>query len=307
MTIDYRVVVGGSNSKSGVLGLSPRQGEVVEQIIAETFDEIDRVYNNWNPDSEVSRFNRLRGGEEMVISDAFENFLRETDKMVIVSEGRFDPSIVPLQKIWKEHLDKGSVPTEDEIAEVLPAVGWHRIQFGNGKIVKEDDRTSLDLGGIAKGYCVDLLVERIVEAGFNHVMVEWGGEIRGHGHHPENRAWSVYIGCLDDENPENAIGEVELKNQSIATSGDYIQNWSVSHHGKETVYFHIIDPRTGRPLESNSHTIASATVLAPTCLFADALAKGAIMQPSIQEAEHWALSVKTEYPDIQFWFFAREE
>lgn len=307
MTIDYHVSVGGLHGNREVFGSSYEKDKVIEEIISKTFDEIDRVYNDWNPNSEVSRFNRLKGGEEMLISEEFEGFLRQTDQMVSLSEGKFDPSIAPLQKIWKEHLDNGSVPSKEQIEEILPAVGWHRIHFGNGKIVKEDDQTSLDLGGIAKGYCVDLMVERIVEAGFQDVIVEWGGEIRAHGHHPANRAWRVSIGCLDDEDPSRAIAQVNLNNQSIATSGDYIQNWSVSQGEQKIVYFHIIDPATGKALESNSHTIASATVLAPTCLFADALAKAAIMQPSLQEAERWAHFLKNEYPEIQFWFFAREE
>lgn len=297
MTIDYHIVV----------NMAQKDEEKVKEIIANTFQEIDRIYNKWNPNSEISRINRLEAYETISLSLQLEYFLRLTEKMVEQSEGRFDPTVEPLQKIWKDHLERGIIPSQERIDEILPAIGWKNIHFGKGKIFKDQSKTSLDFGGIAKGHCVDLIVEKIVAAGFNDVLVEWGGEIRVHGRQSVERPWSVMVSGLDEMDSRSVIAQMSLDNQSIATSGDYIQNWSIQQDGYEVVYFHIIDPRTAKPLESTSSSVASATVIAPTCLMADALAKAAIMHSSFSAAKEWVDEMNRRNPDIKFLLFSREE
>ena len=297
MTIDYHIVVNSIENDQ----------QLISAIINDTFREIDRIYNNWNPNSEVSKINRLKAYEIISISPELDYFLHLTERIVKLTEGRFDPTIAPLHEIWKNHLQRGETASQGEIDNILPAVGWHHLYLKEGKIFKDHSKTSLDLGGIAKGYCVDLLVERIVKAGFNDVLVEWGGEIRAHGRHSTQRPWNIFVGRLNDIKPQNAIAKITLENQSVATSGDYIQNWSIKQNGVETIYFHIIDPRTGKPLESTLSSIASATVMAPTCLLADALAKGAMIHASLPEAREWANELSGQDSNLKFWLFTREE
>lgn len=297
MTIDYRILIGDP--------LTNDQKNKVQKTIQTTFEEINTIFNKWNPDSELSRLNRLKAGEVVPISAELESFLQKTDQIVRLTEGRFDPTIEPLQQLWKQKLLQQQEPTESEIAEILPAIGWDKIHVSDGQFYKDHDRTALDLGGIAKGYCVDLLVERLNDLGLPDVYVEWGGEIRASGQHPEHRPWHIYISRLDDSLPQHALAHLDLVNQGIATSGDYLQNWTVSN-GKKT-YFHIFDPKTHRPLVMTDTSIASATVLAPSCMLADGLATAAMMFPSIKEAQEWAVSIKQRYPEIQFWWFSRDE
>lgn len=297
MTIDYHIVVNSTK----------KDEKMIKKLIENTFDEIDQIYNNWNPESEISIINQLKAFEVISLSPELENFLHITGKMVELTGGRFDPSVAPLMKIWKDHLEVGTVPPVNEIEEILPAVGWGHLHFGKGQIFKDHDQTSLDFGGIAKGYCVDLLVERIVNAGFDHVLVEWGGEIRAHGRYSTDRHWKVFVSNIDEADSDNAIAEINLENESVATSGDYIQKWSVWENEMEMIYFHIIDPRTAMPLKSTISSVASATVLAPTCLLADVLAKVAMMHPSLSEARFWADEMSRLHPDIKFWLISREE
>jgi FAD:protein FMN transferase len=297
MTMDYHIRVEGAQIDK----------QQIQEIINKTFCEIDQIYNKRNNKSEITKINQLKANETIEISSELENFLELTEVIVKMSEERFDPTIEPLQQLWKDHLEVESVPTSAEIAEVLPAVGWKNLHYGNGKFFKDHDKTSLDLGGIAKGYCVDLLVERIVAAGHSNVFVEWGGEIRIHGRHLDERPWRVFVARLNDLDPQNAIIQIDLCDQSIATSGDYIQNWSVRQRHSETVYFHIIDPKTARPLESTLSSVASATVIASTCLLADALATIAMMHSSIEEAKLWAEQISKKDPNIKFWLVSRNE
>lgn len=296
MTIDYRVIIGHP--------LLQNEKNQIEDIVNQTFKEIDDVYNKWNPESEISKINQSKKGVIIPLSEKLEKFLYLTDSVVKLTKGRFDPTIEPLQQLWKTHLQRGEIPSEQKVQEILPAVGWKKIHYGNGTFYKDHDKTSLDLGGIAKGYCVDLLLENLVNAGFKNVFVEWGGEIRVSGKHPDDRPWSVFITGLYDVDPNNALAYINLDNQAVATSGDYLQNWKIEKDGVETIYFHIIDPITGSPLIAASN-VASATVVADTCVLADALATVALMHPSLEAAQQWADEISKDNKDIKFWLYSR--
>lgn len=268
MTMHYRIIV--------------EKSDGVADIIAMTFDEVNRVYNKWNPSSELSKLNRLKKGEKASLSPDLYKLLAIADKVVKATEGRFDPTIEPAQQLWKAKLSRGEIPTDHEVAEVKKIVGWHHIHFDEGVFFKDHDGTSLDLGGIAKGYAVDLLAERIAMMSPD-VFVEWGGEVRTEGRHPSGRPWTVYICGLRDTDPDNALATLELEGSSLATSGDYLQNTQVDG----ITYFHIIDPRTCRPLVMTPTSIASASVKARTCAEADGLATAAMLFPSKEAAAQW--------------------
>lgn len=280
--------------------------QVVERIIEKVFREINLVYNRWNPLSELSKFNRQPAHVYTKISPELESFLAFTGHFVELSEGRFDPTIEPLQTLWKKRLTRNEVPSQEEIDQILPAVGWKHFSVENGHITKDHDITSLDLGGIAKGYAVDLVIERLNAAGYPDVYFEWGGEIRATGQHPEGRPWIVWIAHLKSNNPQKAVDLVKLEGEGIATSGDYEQFWVIRHpDGSETTYFHVLNPITGRPLISRNDSIASVSVVAPTCAIADALATSAISFPTLEEAEEWSKKAQEVYPTARFWFVKR--
>lgn len=293
MTIDYRITIGS--------GLPPQKKIEIEQIIATAFSEVDSIYNKWNPDSELAKINHAPARVAIPLSPQLESFLKQTDQIVTLTEGRFDPTIEPMQQLWKNKLEKGGLPTQSEIAALAPAIGWKNIHFGNGTISKDYETTMLDLGGIAKGYAVDILTERLNEGGFSNVYVEWGGEIRATGHHPERRPWNIFISRLEDPDAAQAIALVNLRNQAIATSGDYYQYWTVG----DRRYFHIIDPHLHTPLIASKDSIASASVLADTCAFADGLATAAMTFSSVDAAQAWATSIQDRYPSVTFWIVSR--
>lgn len=302
MTIDYRILIGQS--------LSRKDKTFISMLITKTFDEVDKIYNKWNPFSELSLLNKLDTGEKVQISSQLEHLLVLTDKIVKLTEGRFDPTIEPLQALWEKHLTQGKVPSQAEINAIAPFIGWNKIHFDKGLFYKDKAEVSLDLGGIAKGYCVDLLVTGLNKAGFENVYVEWGGEIRTSGEHPDKRPWKIFISSLGNTNPEEAAAVLSLNNQAIATSGDYLQNWKIQQAGSESdkmIYFHIIDPNTMQPRIITPHSIASASVLASSCAFADGLATAAMMFSSVQEVETWIEKIKTQFPELSFWIISRNQ
>lgn len=299
MTIDYKIIIGKP--------LNDSEEKKVRNVIQETFNEVNTLYNKWNPQSELSQLNHLNGDEKKRISPQLEKLLQLTDKIVKVTEGRFDPTIEPLQQLWKASLAKAEEPSPEQIQQALQLVGWNHIHVENGFFWKDHRETSLDLGGIAKGYAVDLITERLNATGYPDVYVEWGGEIRTSGQHPEKRPWKIFISRLDDTDPKHAVAHLSLNNDAIATSGDYLQFWKINKNGREIIYFHIIDPRTGYPLEAHAGSIASASVLAPTCAFADGIATALMLFSTEKEAQEWVEVLKNETTSLRVWLITRTD
>jgi thiamine biosynthesis lipoprotein len=285
MTIDYHITVGHP--------LNLLQKQAIQRIINTTFQEINDIYNKWNPQSEISQLNDLPAYKIHPLSLQLYQFFKRIDHLVKLSEGLFDPTLEPLQQLWKDKLENSFIPTAADIAWIKPALGWNKIHFEEGKFYKEDSRSQIDLGGIAKGLAVDLLVERLNAAGFSNLLVEWGGEMRASGEHPDRRPWTIYISHLGDPSPSKAIATVHLHNQAIATSGDYFQFWTINQPGEPpSTYCHIFHPHTLTPLVAKKGSIASASLLAPDCVTADALAKVLMLWQSPQEAQAWMIRAK---------------
>lgn len=294
MTIEYHISVGDPLTRS--------KKEQIQQIIAATFQEIDDLYNKWNPNSELSRFNRHPARVPFTLSPELYHFLLRLDRLVCLSEGRFDPTIEPLQKLWQEKMEEGGEPGTQELDALKSCIGWNTIHLADGMIWKEDGRTKMDLGGVAKGLCVDLLVDRLNQAGLHHLFIEWGGEIRTLGEHPSGRPWHVYIRRLADSDPSAAIAQLDITDQALATSGDYFQYWEIfPQQGGKKTYCHIFNPKTLAPLEVKTGSIASASLLADDCVTADALAKVLMMFDSVEEAKDWLEKVKQELPNVECW------
>lgn len=298
MTMQYKVLVGHP--------IDTAQSRKINTVIAQTFHETDTIFNKWNPSSEVSELNQLKAGISTSLSPLLQRLFKETDQIVKLGQGRFDPTIEPLQQLWKDKLQQGAIPSDHETAQIASAIGWNKIDFSDGVFKKQHDNTQLDFGGVAKGLCIDLILERLKAEGFENLFVEWGGEIRASGQHPEGRQWTIYISRLGDNDVDHAISTLHLNDQAIATSGDYLQNWTIKSSDKEIItYFHIFDPKTLRPLEASHTSIASTSVLASNCALADGLATISMMFSSPSEATAWAESIKEQFPDISFWIISR--
>ncbi len=276
MTMPYHITVGKR--------LLQKERKEVAALIEKTFLEVHDLFDNWNPNSEISRLNAADKDTLIPLSKPLQDLLALCEKIVSLSGGRFDPTIEPLGKIWR---DKKKSPCPEELQTICDAFGWQHISIRHGIFKKDCPNTRLDLCAISKGCCVDWIVERLQQMGYRDLMVEWAGEYRASGHHPENRDWIVQIDPSFTIN-QQPIAPIPLRNCAIATSYNR----------------HIIDPLTASPLESS---IAFANVIAPTCALADALATAALLFHHRKEAENWAQEVVDLYPEVSFWILSRRE
>jgi methylenetetrahydrofolate dehydrogenase (NADP+)/methenyltetrahydrofolate cyclohydrolase len=281
MTMPYHITIGKE--------LSPKEHKAVFEVIEKTFAEVHETFDNWNPNSEISRINALPKETLTPLSPPLQDLLTLCEEVVTLSGGRFDPTVEPLSKIWRESKLKKETPSNEALQNACDALGWNHISIHNGIFKKDNDLTRLDLCAISKGLCIDWLVERLQKLGIENLMVEWAGEIRAMGHHPESRDWLVQInpGLTVNQQP---MAPIALRNSAIATSGN-------SH-------FQIIDPLTASPVEKTEYSVAFATVIAPTCALADALATAALLFSTRKEAESWAQEVVELHPEVRFWILS---
>lgn len=228
--------------------------------------QVNDLMSPYREDSEISRFNNAAVGEKVVLSPSTWMVVLEALRYHRLSSGAFDVTVAPLIKLYRPYLkgEKEGFPTRAEIASAREKAGSLNISYDapSRTISKGIAGLEIDPGAIAKGYAVDRATEVLVSLGMRNGLVEIGGEVRLVGKHPEGRAWHT-----DIEHPRRGgerLLRLEESNVAVATSGDYRQFFEY----EDKRYSHIIDPRSGRPVSNN---IAGVTVLASTCLKADAL------------------------------------
>jgi thiamine biosynthesis lipoprotein len=241
-----------------------------EQAIDKAFSEIERIDNlmsTYNPDSEISRLNRKK---KLKVSDEVLELIKKAKYFYEISDGAFDITVGPLVKLWniKENMQREQgdirIPKEQEIKKALSYVGSKFIEIDEqNKIIKlKKKKVVLDLGAIAKGYAVDKAVEVLKKEGVKSALINAGGDIYCLGKKGRN----YWVIGLKNPREMNSISEAfKLKDRAVATSGDYEQFFIY----KNKRFSHIIDPRTGYPVDNS---ISSVTVFANDCLTADALA-----------------------------------
>jgi thiamine biosynthesis lipoprotein len=178
-----------------------------------------------------------------------------------MTDGAFDIRIAPLTDLWGFRTDNPHIPDIAAISKALPLT---RSDF----ILKEDScelktaGSGLDVGGIAKGFAIDLAVEKLQSLGIKSGIVSAGGDVKVFGSLEKNKKWR--IGIRHPRKADDFYTIIEIEKGAVSTSGDYQQYFEVDG----IRYHHIIDPETGYP----PHHCVSATVIAETGATADALA-----------------------------------
>lgn len=205
-----------------------------------------------------------------------------------LSEGRFDPTVSPLVEAWG--FGRNHKPSSDTVAidSILTFVGIEKTHKKGKMIIKDDKRTNFNFSAIAKGYGCDMVGEMFKRNGVSDFMVEIGGEITLSGKSPTGKDWKI---AVDTPIEGNSPGEdtaiiLSLTDAGLATSGNY-RNYSIEGTVK---LVHTISPKTGRPFIGE---ILSATVIAPSCMEADAIAT-ACMASNREEAKELFKLTNTE-------------
>lgn len=230
--------------------------------------EVNKRLSMFDPKSEISLFNQNNTGETIAVSLDFYSILVTAKKLHSLTDGAWDGTIKPLVDLWGFGVKKATrkIPESHKITLALSKTGFNHIKIKGLHTVYKTNAVSLDLGSIAKGYGVDAIAHLFTSYGIRNVLVEIGGELYASGKNRKGKYWAVGISKPDKSYINQDLYKIiSLNNLAIATSGNYRNFFEIN--GK--TYSHIIDPKTGFPVENQ---IVSASVIAKDCTFADGLA-----------------------------------
>ena len=236
------------------------------EIVYKEFRRLDKIFNLYDPASEISRLNKTFD-EPFKASDELIEVLQLSWAVYDLSKGAFDVTQGSLYKFWKELTGKENIknfPLPEVIKKIKELGGIDGVEINSAKrtvIIKRKGLT-IDLGAIAKGYIVDKAISQLKEAGIESALINAGGDIYCLGR-SLNQPWAVGI---RSPGPLQEILETQLLiDEAVATSGGYEQFFSFQ--GKN--YSHLIDPRKGYPVDNN---LVSVSVIVKNCTTADSLA-----------------------------------
>ncbi|MDO4489491.1 MAG: FAD:protein FMN transferase [Lachnospiraceae bacterium] len=256
-------------------------GERAEEAVAASLQEItrlDKMLSVGNPDSEISVIN----------SEGTGSISRETavmvEKALEVGErtgGKFDITIFPLMVEWGFTSGEFRVPEQERLQELLEQVDFHQVDFDSeqGTVTLEAGQ-GMDLGGIAKGYTSDRIMELFREYGLVSGVVTLGGNVECFGTKTDGSYWNC--GIRDPFDESELLGAVAVKDSAVITSGAYERNFTDEKTGQ--IYHHIIDPATGYPADSG---LVSVTIVSKSGLLADALSTALYILGEEKAVEYW--------------------
>lgn len=227
---------------------------------------VDELTSTYRDDSELSRFNASRETDWQAVSPETAEVVATALEVGRATGGVFDVTCKPLVELWSFGASGGPrrVPGEAEIAAARQHVGLDKVAVRRDPpaLKKLDPEVTLDLSSIAPGYAGDLIAAALDRRGLKRYLVDVGGEMKACGLNGVGQPWQVGID-KPQSGPRAVHCVVDLKDGALSTAGDY-RNFFDSDGRR---YSHILDARTGRPVE---HDLASVTVFAPTCLWSDA-------------------------------------
>lgn len=228
--------------------------------------DFEAKYSRFLETSLVSRINAAAGKYWIEIDPETEALFALCAHAVFVTHGVFDPTALPLIRLWNWRAQPPVIPSDEAIASALELVGWHKVQRRPGAVFLPRPGMAIDLGGVGKEYAVDVCSAMAARFGVKDVLVDFGQDIRAQGSPPDKPAW--HVGLEDPQNPGSCWGSIALTNHAVATSGDYLRHFIQG--GRR--YGHIVDPRSGQPVHSGCHAV---TVVAPNCTLAGLLSTSA--------------------------------
>ncbi len=236
---------------------------------------VERSLSPFADSSLVSRINR---GEEVAADSLLRRIFAASQDVCRSSGGAFDPTVAPLVNLWGFGYRPGDPePTQEDIDSLLAFVGMDSCRIADdGRVVKKHPSTEFNFSAITKGYGCDLVGEMLRRNGCTDYMVEIGGEIALSGKNPRDEEWRIMVDAPvsgDSAVIHEKLAIISLTDCGVATSGNY-RNYRETGSGRA---WHTISPVTGRPALTD---LLSATVIAPDCMMADALATSCMAMPA---------------------------
>ena len=226
--------------------------------------DLNRIMSDYLSDSELMQLCKHAGGEPVTVSTDLFTILQKSQEVSKLSGGAFDVSISPVVRLWRAARRTKRLPDPEELKRALAKVDYRNIRLDAERRTVQllIAGMLLDLGGIAKGYAADAILEVLRQNGITRALAGAGGDVAAGDPPPDAKAWKVGIEPLtkSDVAPTPYLA---LANAAVSTAGD--ANQFVEIAGVR--YSHIVDPKTGVGLVGRR----SVTVVAPKGVWSDGL------------------------------------
>lgn len=229
--------------------------------------ELDDIFNINEENSDISKINKNAGIQPVKVSEEAIYVLKAAKEFAKITDGNFDPTIGPLVKLWNISGGNPKVPENQNIKIAKQYVDYEKLILDEEKNTAYiEEKMSLDVGGIAKGFAADEMTKILAENKITYGIINLGGNIFAYGSkdvQKKGEQWN--IGIKNPLEPEKGSGfSVYVKNKTIVTSGNYERYFEANG----TRYHHIIDVKNGYPSQNG---VVSFTIVADSSMIADAL------------------------------------
>ncbi len=254
-----------------------KNAETALEFAVQKIEELDEKLSIGNPDSEISRINME--GKKKVSPDTY-NLIAEGQAIGEETDGAFNIAMEPLMELWGFTSGDYYVPDEEALKEGLTRIDASKIAMDEKsmEINLEKEGMKIDLGGIAKGYTSEKLMEIFREQGLESAMVNLGGNVQVLGKKTDGSLWRVAI--QDPDGGDDYLGVLETSDKAVITSGGYERCFERDG----VIYHHILDPKTGYPVDNG---YKSVTIVSADGSLADALSTALFVMGAEKAEAYW--------------------
>ena len=258
------VVLMGSDFQITIVEKDKLRAEFLINLCVSEITRIENLISSWRKSSETSLINSNAGIKPVKVKKELFDLISRSIKISEITQGSFDITYASLDQVWYFDRKMLSLPTKTDISNSVSKIGYENIILDrkNQTVFLKLRGMKIGFGAIGKGYAADkakdILIKRNVKSG----IINAGGDLTAWGEKPSGKDWMVAI--VNPLNKNKVFSWLPINDKSIVTSGSYER--FIKFNGKS--YSHIIDPRSGYPIDG----ILSVTIIAEKAELADALA-----------------------------------
>ena len=262
----------GSSLKVSIWTTDAGKASGAAERVAKEFDRLESLLSVWKDGSDVVRLNSAAGRQPITVSRETLDVLTAARIGSEQTAGKFDITFGALADIWKfDHDQDNTIPDRAAIEKRLPLVDFRAVQVdaANGTAFISRPGVRVHLGGIGKGYAIDVAIGFLRGEGLKDFLIQAGGDMYASG---TNNGTPWKLGIADPRGDHAPFAAIALRDETLSTSGDYERSFM-----KDRVrYHHLLDPDRGEPARLSR----SVTIVATRATLADVLSTGVfIMGP----------------------------
>lgn len=278
------MVLMGSQFEISVVTKDSVSGQIAIQNAIDEIERIENLISEWRPQTQISKVNQNAGIQAVKVDDEIIELTRRAIVFSELSNGAFDISFASIDKVWKFDKSMTKLPSKRKIRKSVEKIDYRNILIDtiHQTLFLKKKGMKIGFGSTGKGYAADKAKELLMSQGIEAGLINASGDISCWGFPPDSDSWTVGI-----TNPlkKNAVfATVPLHGKSVTTSGNYEKFATIN--GKR--YTHIIDPRSGWPVQG----LASVTVFGPSAEMCNGFSTSIMVL-----GQEKGLEMLNQYPD----------